>query len=144
VAPSSYDSVIVGLSPPDFTYDSLNTAFRILKGEHYTPPSSDPPPSKLPPLIATHRARYIGAPDGRLSLGPGPFVSALEVAAGAQALVVGKPTRTFFELVIGSFDPAEISDVDHNDRGKIAVIGDDVEADLAGGALELGLWRILG
>lgn len=54
--------------------------------------------------------------------------------------MVGKPTRTFFELVISSLDLPEDSGV----TGKIAVVGDDVEADLGGGALELGLWRVLG
>jgi ribonucleotide monophosphatase NagD (HAD superfamily) len=130
-----YDSVVVGLSPPHFRYDSLTTAFRILKREGpYTGLGS-------PPLIATHKAKYISNGLNQLSLGPGPFVSALESAADVQAIVVGKPTRTFFELVISSLGlPDEGSGV----TGKIAVVGDDVEADLGGGAVELGLWRVLG
>lgn len=125
----NYDCVVVGLSPPHFTYQTLTTAFRILKSPSNTPT----------PLIATHKAKYIQTPTG-LSLGPGPFVEALEHAAGVQAQVVGKPSRKFFELVINSFEPHEVNGTD---SGRIAIIGDDVEADLGGGALELGLYRVL-
>ena len=129
-----YDSVVVGLSPPHFHYDVLTTAFRILKREgSYA--GSEPPP-----LIATHKAKYITDSSNQLSLGPGPFASALESAADVQATVVGKPTRTFFQLVISSLDFPESKEI----PGKIAIIGDDAEADLGGGAIELGLWRVLG
>lgn len=130
---NGYDSVVVGLSPPHFHYDVLTTAFRILKRE---PPYAS---SGSPPLIATHKAKYISNSSNQLSLGPGPFVSALESAADVQATVVGKPTRTFFEFVISSLSLPENSGM----AGKIAVIGDDVEADLGEGAVELGLWRVL-
>lgn len=134
----------MGLSPTHFSYDHLNAAFRILL-------SSSPKP-----LIATHRAKYIRiAPDSvnssagsasdpheTLSLGPGPFVAALETATGVQAEVVGKPSRAFFETVIDSFSEDELGSSD--DGARIAIIGDDVETDLGGGALELGLWRVLG
>jgi len=126
--------VVVGLSPPHFNYDVLTTAFRILKRE--APYAG----SNAPPLIATHKAKYISTSSGQLSLGPGPFVSALESAADVRAIVVGKPTRTFFQLVISSLDPPDNKESD----GKIAIIGDDIEADLGEGAVELGLWRVLG
>ena len=129
-----YDSVVVGLSPPHFNYDVLTTAFRVLKRE--APYAS----SESPPLIATHKAKYVSNSSNQLSLGPGPFVSALESAADVQATVVGKPTRTFFQLVISSLDLPDNAET----YGKIAIIGDDVEADLGGGAIELGLWRVLG
>ncbi|TFK53265.1 HAD-like protein [Heliocybe sulcata] len=119
-----YDSVVVGLAPEHFHYDAMNTAFRTLVGEGDVP------------FIATHKAKYIRAPDGELSLGPGPFVAALEHAAGVAAEVVGKPSRRFFETVIGSMKISE--------SGRVAVVGDDVEADLGEGAVELGLWRVLG
>ena len=126
--------MVVGLSPPHFHYDALTTAFRILKRE--APYAS----SDAPPLIATHKAKYISDASNQLSLGPGPFVTALESAADVKATVVGKPTRTFFQLVISSLDLPENPETD----GKIAIIGDDVEADLGGGAVEIGLWRVLG
>lgn len=158
--PSAYDSVVVGHAPSHFDYSNLNTAFRILKGE-VTPPMDISTPvaavnhhaasvganqSKPIPLIATHKAKYVQTESG-LSLGPGPFVTALENAAGVTAHVVGKPTKAFFQTVIQDFTKEELSmrfGPKDNGRGRIAVIGDDVEADLGEGALELGLWRVLG
>lgn len=136
-----YDAVVVGLAPNQFDYHHLNTAFRILTGEHA---SRSPLPSndshRTPPLIATHKAKYLEStsPPG-LSLGPGPFVAALEYAAGVEAHVLGKPTKEFFAAVIDSL-PQHV----HEAVGKIAIVGDDVEADLGGGAIGLGLWRVLG
>ncbi|KAI6155900.1 HAD-like domain-containing protein, partial [Pisolithus tinctorius] len=141
-----YDAVVVGLAPSVFDYEHLNTAFRILVREHQNykrllEPSPSPSPSmSKPPLIALHKARYIQASDRALSLGPGPFVAALEEASGTRALVVGKPTKLFFETVIKSFQGGNIAD---GGGGRIAVIGDDVSADLGEGAIELGLWRVL-
>lgn len=132
-----YDSVVVGLAPELFSYNHLNTAFRILL------PTST---SSAKPLIATHRAKYVRTASkdasighDTLSLGPGPFVAALENATGVQAEVVGKPSRAFFETVIASFQ----SDAHKTRPGLVAIIGDDVETDLGGAAVELGLWRVL-
>ncbi|KAI6035851.1 HAD-like domain-containing protein [Pisolithus marmoratus] len=139
-----YDAVVVGLAPSMFDYEHLNTAFRILVGEHENEKrrleglssSSTSVTTPKPPLIALHKARYIQASDRALSLGPGPFVTALEEASGTRAQIVGKPTKLFFETVINNGRRAGGS-------GRIAVIGDDVSADLGGGAIELGLWRVL-
>jgi ribonucleotide monophosphatase NagD (HAD superfamily) len=132
-----YDSVVVGLAPSSFDYANLNVAFRIIKGETKNPLSSH----KTIPLIATHKAKYVQRESGLLSLGPGPFVTALEDATGVKATVVGKPTKKFFETVINNFSDMEVSEFG---TGRIAVIGDDIEADLGEGAVELNLWRILG
>lgn len=53
-------------------------------------------------LIAVHKARYYKRTDG-LSLGPGPFVEALEYASGKTATVVGKPQLEFFQSVLQEF-----------------------------------------
>ena len=141
----NYDSVVIGLAPTLLDYEHLNTAFRILKGE--TPVANAGHP---PYLIATHRAKYFQSNTGQLSLGPGPFVAALENAAGPNlhVKVVGKPERGFFEMVINDFGDlgksANPNAMESADPGRIAVIGDDIEADLGGGAIELGLWRVLG
>lgn len=132
-----YDSVVIGLAPSSFDYANLNVAFRILKGEMTNAAS---PPYNAIPLIATHKAKYIQTESGLLSLGPGPFVTALENATGVQATVVGKPTKKFFETVINDFSEMEVPDFGKN---RIAVVGDDIEADLGEGALELNLWRVL-
>jgi ribonucleotide monophosphatase NagD (HAD superfamily) len=137
-----FDSVVIGLAPACLDYEHLNLAFRILKKEasaeqRRSQDSTNPQTSV--PLIATHKAKYYASdPSGTLSLGPGPFVTALESAAGVTAEIMGKPSRGFFEAVIKSFD-----DTGHR-SGVVAVIGDDIEADLGGAASELGLWRVLG
>ena len=131
-----FDSVVIGHAPSAFVYDNLNAAFRVLMGEDVP---ERPSPRGTIPLIATHRAKYLASSTSQLSLGPGPFVAALEHATGLTAEVVGKPTRNFFETVIRSFD-----DDERSARGRIAVIGDDIEADLGDGAIELAFWRVLG
>ena len=175
---SPYDAVVVGLAPALLDYAHLNTAFRILVGEdrprevlapqNHPDPKSNPNtdskanPRPRPPLIALHKARYLEASDHALSLGPGPFVHALEDATQTSATVIGKPTRAFFETVLrdlnrdlgGSAQHVADDPPDHGpgsppsfhrDRWEgIAVIGDDVHADLGEGAVELGLWRVLG
>ncbi|KAI5985544.1 HAD-like domain-containing protein [Pisolithus albus] len=165
-----YDAVVVGLAPSVLDYKHLNTAFRILVGEHENEkrradplsPFSTSVTTSRPPLIALHKARYIQASDRALSLGPGPFVAALEEASGTRAQIVGKPTKLFFETVVKSFgddtlslaptetvEGAVMSDGGGKDgsrvrrSGRIAVVGDDVSADLGEGAIELGLWRVL-
>ena len=174
---SPYDAVVVGLAPTLLDYAHLNTAFRILVGENRPASQTDPAPKSnsnsdiaaqaqaqphtRPPLIALHKARYLEASDHALSLGPGPFVHALEDAARTSATVVGKPTRAFFETVLRDLDrdlegvskPSDLPRDHDHDHGSgqpprrwegIAVIGDDVLADLGEGAIELGLWRVLG
>ncbi|KAK2465845.1 hypothetical protein APHAL10511_001486 [Amanita phalloides] len=139
---ANYDSVVVGLAPSIFTYGNLNAAFRVLVGEgrdRFIGATEGNNLSGHRPnisLIATNKARYIH--DGRLSLGAGPFVAALEYAAGIQAHIVGKPTKSFFEMVID-----DLGNAANSREGVIAIIGDDVESDLGEGALELGLWRVL-
>ncbi|KAH8996692.1 HAD-like domain-containing protein [Lactarius akahatsu] len=130
-----YDSVVVAFAPTQFDYVTLNTAFRVLMNEHDTQRGR---PRLDLPFIATHRARYVGDSDGALSLGPGPFVAALENASGGTAEIVGKPERKFFELVLNSLE----SEVQGRE-GVVAVIGDDIQSDLGGGAVELGFWRVL-
>ena len=65
-------------------------------------------------LIAVHKARYYKRSDG-LALGPGPFVTALEYAAGREATVVGKPEPAFFYSVL--------RDAGH-EAGETVMIGD--------------------
>ncbi|KAI7850581.1 HAD-like domain-containing protein [Circinella umbellata] len=118
------NAVVVGLAPSKFCYEYMNEAFRLLINN----PSI--------PLIAVHKAKYFADKDEKLSMGPGGFVEALEYATGTKATTVGKPTRSFFELAlkqIGMLDNPE----------NVAMIGDDINNDLGGGALELGLHRYL-
>jgi HAD superfamily hydrolase (TIGR01458 family) len=117
-ADDAVDAVIVGDLGERFDYAVLNAAFRrLLDGAQ---------------LLALQRNRYWRRADG-LSLDVGPFVAALEYAAGVEATVVGKPARAFFALALGQLgaEPAEA-----------AMVGDDVESDVVG-AMRAGLRGVL-
>ncbi len=77
-------------------------------------------------LIALSRDRYFQKA-GTLTLDAGPFVAALEYAAGKPAIVVGKPSREFFQLAVASLGlPAG------TDPREVVVVGDDVWSDVRG------------
>lgn len=112
------DFVIIGDAGNELSYETLNTAFRhVMNGAD---------------LIALEKDRYWMAPDG-LSLSAGPFVQALEFASGKKATIVGKPSRTFFELALTDMGL-------HADQ--VAMIGDDILTDIAG-ARTMGMHGIL-
>jgi HAD superfamily hydrolase (TIGR01458 family) len=104
------DWVVVGDLGPGFTFDVLDGAMaRLLDGAR---------------LLALQKNRYWH--DGtRLRIDAGPFVAALEYAAGVEAEVVGKPSREFFRLAAADLGIA--------DPGAILMVGDDVTTDVAGG-----------
>jgi HAD superfamily hydrolase (TIGR01458 family) len=112
------EAVIVGDLGAAFGYDVLNRAFRaVMAGAH---------------LVALQKNRYWLRADG-LSLDVGPFVAALEYATRRDAVVVGKPASSFFELVLSKLEA---------EPGAAAMVGDDVESDV-GGALAAGLAGVL-
>jgi HAD superfamily hydrolase (TIGR01458 family) len=116
--PGKTDFVIVGDAGDALTYKSLNAAFRhLMDGAE---------------LIALEKDRYWMAHDG-LSLSAGPFVSALEFATGKKAVIMGKPSKSFFNLTLRDMDL-------HPDE--VAMIGDDIFTDIAG-AQEAGMRGIL-
>lgn len=110
--------VVVGDAGDRWTYGSMNRAFRLLVDGAR--------------LLALERDRYWRDADG-LSLSAGPFVAALEYAAGVTAQVVGKPSPAFFRLALADLGvPAE----------RAVMVGDDVATDI-GGAQAAGLAAIL-
>ena len=112
------DAVIVGDLGERFDYDVLNRAFRhLLAGAE---------------LIALQKNRYWLREDG-LCLDVGPFVAALEYAAGCEAYVVGKPADAFFLHVLEGLGAGP---------GDAVMVGDDIESDI-GGALRAGLAAVL-
>lgn len=117
-----FDSVVVGLAPDQFNYKSLNEAFRILKNS---------PHSKL---IATHSSLYFQDKDNQLSLGPGPFIHALQSASAKAPIICGKPSSSFF---INALNDLGIQEQDYKD---VAIIGDDALSDLG---TDLPLAKIL-
>ena len=112
------NAVFVADAAERFDYETLNQAFRLLHDGA--------------PLLAVGRNRYF-RDGGRLSLDAGPFVAALEYAAGVQATVVGKPAAAFFHAAVADLGlpPAAV-----------LMIGDDVEADVVG-AIAAGLQGVL-
>jgi HAD superfamily hydrolase (TIGR01458 family) len=112
------DAVIVGDLGERFGYDVLNRAFRQLLGGAE--------------LIALQKNRYWLREDG-LCLDVGPFVAALEYAAGCEAHVVGKPADGFFHHVLEGLGVGP---------GESVMVGDDIESDI-GGALRAGLAGVL-
>jgi len=112
------DYVVVGDAGDNVTYAHLNHAFRcLIEGAE---------------LLALERDRYWMDRDG-LSLSAGPVVAALEMAAGKQATVVGKPSQEFFGLALRDMGLT---------AGEVAMIGDDIFTDI-GGAQAAGMRAIL-
>jgi HAD superfamily hydrolase (TIGR01458 family) len=111
-------AVVVGDLGRDWTFDTLNRAFRQLAGGAR--------------LIALQRNRFWRTERG-LELDAGPFVALLEYAADVEAMLVGKPSEQFFDLAVRDMDLA-LRDV--------MVVGDDIETDI-GGAHTLGVRGVL-
>lgn len=112
------DWVIIGDAGDRVTYDNLNTAFRYLMGGAE--------------LLALENDRFWMADEG-LSLSAGPIVKALEYATGKSAVVMGKPSQTFFNLALHDM---------HLRPEQVAMIGDDIITDI-GGAHHAGMKGIL-
>jgi len=124
---SDPNCVLVGLAPSQFHYERMNEAFQLVMG------GAD--------LIAVNKSRYFQK-GSNLSLGTGAFVAGLEFSADCQAVVVGKPSKTFFELAAARFTGNIPLD-------EILMVGDDVrddvigaqEAGLLGGLVKTGKYR---
>tara|TARA_R110001583_G_C5671033_1_gene411104 strand:- start:19015 stop:19767 length:753 start_codon:yes stop_codon:yes gene_type:complete len=115
---SNPNAVVVADAAERFDYHRLNIAFELLLDGA--------------PLIGIGRNRYFKN-DGKLCLDAGPFIQALEYAAGVEAQIMGKPASAFFMAAVNSVGckPEEV-----------LMIGDDAEADV-GGALKAGLQACL-
>lgn len=114
----SPDAVVVADAGDRFDYTHMNTAFQFLM--------------KGASLIAIGDNRYFRK-HGELALDAGPFIHALSYAADTEPVVIGKPSQTFFDIVVNSVPcPPQHA----------LMIGDDVEADCEG-ALAAGLQACL-
>ncbi len=115
---SQADIIVIGGAEELLTYENMNHAFRMLMDGAI--------------LLATHTNLYWRTSEG-LQLDSGPFVHALELATGQQAIVLGKPNLAFFEqsLLTINIQPQEA-----------IMVGDDIENDI-GGAQKAGLQGVL-
>ncbi len=120
VEPSAEDIgvVVIGGAEELLTYEAMNNAFRLLMNGAT--------------LLAMHTNMYWRTANG-LQLDSGPFVRALEIATGKQAIVLGKPDHAFFEQALLSLN------VQPQDA---IMVGDDIENDIAG-AQRAGMRGIL-
>jgi len=73
-------------------------------------------------LYCLHKNRWWQTKHGPL-LDAGAFVAGLEYAANTEAIVLGKPSTAYFEAALQALDA---------DAGLTWMVGDDVEADIAG------------
>ena len=111
------DVIVLGGAEEMLSYQVMNAAFRRLMDGAT--------------LLALHKNMYWKTKDG-LQLDSGPYVRALELASGKDALVLGKPARAFFEQALKAIEsPAH----------EAIMVGDDIENDI-GGAQQAGLRAI--
>ena len=119
------DAVLLGGAPEDpeeaariFSYVNLARAFgEIVDGAE---------------LYCLHRNRWWQTARGPL-LDSGAFVAGLEYAAQTEAVVLGKPTTSYFDAALRAVD---------GEPGMTWMVGDDVESDIAG-ARRCGLRTVL-
>jgi HAD superfamily hydrolase (TIGR01458 family) len=115
---SNAEVVVIGGAEELLTYEAMNTAFRMLMDGAV--------------LLAMHTNLYWRTSEG-LRLDSGPYVHALELATGKQAIVLGKPARPFFEQALQSIGV---------EAAEAIMVGDDLENDVRG-AQQAGLRGIL-
>lgn len=108
------DAVVIGDAAEAFSYAHLNQAFRLLQDGAR--------------LLAVGDNRYFKEETG-MSLDAGPFVRALEYAAGCEAIILGKPSPAFFHAAASQLSCR---------ASEVLMIGDDVFSDI-NGALKAGL-----
>lgn len=109
--------IVIGDIAEDLTYAYLNQAFRlVMSGTR---------------MLALQKNRYWQTNTG-LALDTGAVVAALEYATRKRAVVIGKPNAAFFQHAVKKLGlPPQ----------NLAVIGDDLESDIAGG-IKVGLYTI--
>ena len=100
--------VVIGDLGTGFTFPRLNSAFRaILSGAQ---------------LVALHKKRFWRTGEG-LFLDAGPFVVALEYATQTGSIVMGRPSASYYSMVLDDLGiPA----------ARVAMLGDDIEIDVQG------------
>jgi HAD superfamily hydrolase (TIGR01458 family) len=103
------DAIVVGDLGERWTYALLQEAFDYLMGGAA--------------LVALSRDRY-WLQGERLALDAGPFVAALEFAAGKNAMVAGKPSPGFYAAALRSLGLAP--------SASAAMVGDDLWSDVEG------------
>jgi HAD superfamily hydrolase (TIGR01458 family) len=115
---ASAEVVVVGGAEERLTYERMNRAYRMLTNGAR--------------LVAMHRNRHWRTSSG-MRLDSGPYVTALEEAAGVRALTIGKPSLPFFRQALRMLDVPP---------RQVVMVGDDGKNDLAP-ARKLGMRTVL-
>lgn len=111
------DYIVIGDIGEDLTYNNLNQAFRLVMAGTK--------------MLALQKNRVWQRNTGP-AIDTGAIVAALEYATRKRATVIGKPSSAFFRHAVRKLGlPPE----------NMAIIGDDLEADIEGGA-SAGLFTI--
>lgn len=104
------DCVVIGDAGPDFSYENVNKAFHIL--------TSSAVPAPL--LISLGCSRFYRFKD-QLMLDVGSFVKTLEHGSDVRAVVIGKPSKQYFDAALRSLSvPPD----------QAVMIGDDLVTDV--------------
>ena len=104
------EAIIIGDLGEQWDFQKLNQIFRLLMDN----------PELV--FIALGMTRYWQAEDG-LRLDVAPFIKALEFASNRQAMVMGKPSKEFFNAALSELGfPAR----------EVVMIGDDIQSDIKG------------
>jgi HAD superfamily hydrolase (TIGR01458 family) len=108
-------AVIVGDSADELTYRNLNAAFRLVRGGAR--------------LIGMHRNAWWITPEGP-TLDSGAYLTGLEFATERRAMIVGKPSTTFFSTAVADLRRELGRGLA---RSAIAMVGDDIRTDVVAG-----------
>ncbi len=104
----SVDYIIIGDCRDKVSYDSLNKAFKLI-GENTE-------------ILALQKGKYFYDKTGK-NLDTGSFVAMMEYATGKSSKVLGKPSESFFNILLQdlNLEPSEV-----------LIIGDDIATDIVG------------
>lgn len=108
-ADTHVDYIVVGDIGNAWTYPLLNEIFNsLMQGAK---------------LIAIHKNRFWQTEQG-LQMDIGGFIDGLEYASGTKSMIIGKPSIDFFRIALDDMGLK---------ASEVAIIGDDIDADVAGG-----------
>lgn len=102
------DYIIIGDCRDKVSYDNLNKAFKLI-GENTE-------------ILALQKGKYFYDNTGK-NLDTGAFVAMMEYATGKSSKVLGKPSESFFNILLQdlNLNPSEV-----------LIIGDDILTDIVG------------
>ena len=101
--------IILGDLYKEFNWERLDEAFQVMSENDIL-------------IIALHKNKYCKR-ENKIGLDLGPFVTALEYATSKKSILIGKPEKNFFNLVIEDMGLR---------KEEVVMIGDDIFVDIGG------------